>query len=67
MAVRCDHTRDEEAEALIARIHDEQGRLDILVNNIWGGNELPIENEPFWALPLAIGRTCLPPECGHSW
>ena len=36
----------------MARIHDEQGRLDILVNNIWGGNELPIENEPFWALSL---------------
>ncbi|EGK13841.1 short chain dehydrogenase/reductase family oxidoreductase [Desmospora sp. 8437] len=52
VAVRCDHTRDAEVEALIARIHDEQGRLDILVNNVWAGNELPIEGEPFWTLPL---------------
>lgn len=52
VAIRCDHTRDEEIEALIARIQDEQGRLDILVNNVWGGNELAIKNEPFWELSL---------------
>ena len=28
VAIRCDHTRDEEVEALMARIHDEQGRLE---------------------------------------
>jgi NAD(P)-dependent dehydrogenase (short-subunit alcohol dehydrogenase family) len=39
IAVRCDHTVDEEVEALFARVQQEQGRLDILVNNIWGGYE----------------------------
>ncbi|CAM5783742.1 MULTISPECIES: SDR family NAD(P)-dependent oxidoreductase [Brevibacillus] len=51
-AVRCDHTNDEETEAVIDRIQQEQGRLDILVNNVWGGNELAIEYQPFWELPL---------------
>lgn len=52
IAVRCDHTNDSETEALIKRIDSEQGRLDILVNNVWGGNELHIENKHFWELPL---------------
>jgi NAD(P)-dependent dehydrogenase (short-subunit alcohol dehydrogenase family) len=37
--VRCDHTRDSEVEAVFHRIIDEQGQLDILVNNVWGGYE----------------------------
>lgn len=52
VAVRCDHTNDDEVKALIERIRREQSRLDILVNNVWGGNELPIEDKPFWELPL---------------
>src|SRR6516164_321283 len=36
VAVRCDHTADDEVEALFARIAQEQGRLDLLVNNVWG-------------------------------
>src|SRR5919202_1199636 len=36
IAVRCDHTVDAEVEALFARVRDEQGRLNILVNNAWG-------------------------------
>ncbi|MEK4059422.1 MULTISPECIES: SDR family NAD(P)-dependent oxidoreductase [Paenibacillus] len=51
-AIRCDHTRDSETEEVIRRIASEQGRLDILVNNVWGGNELSIESKPFWELPL---------------
>ncbi|PTM58778.1 SDR family NAD(P)-dependent oxidoreductase [Desmospora activa] len=51
--VRCDHTNDTEVEALIARIRQEQGKLDILVNNVWGGNELAVwEPNPFWELTL---------------
>ncbi|KKO52411.1 SDR family NAD(P)-dependent oxidoreductase [Paenibacillus sp. DMB20] len=52
IAVRCDHTQDSETQALIDQIRSEQGRLDILVNNVWGGNELPIEYAPFWEQPL---------------
>lgn len=35
--VRCDHTVDVEVEALFRRVRGEQGRLDLLVNNVWGG------------------------------
>lgn len=35
--VRCDHAVDAEVEALFARVGEEQDRLDILVNNAWGG------------------------------
>lgn len=51
-AIRCDHTQEHEVEELIARIAKEQGKLDILVNNVWGGNEMPIEYKPFWELSL---------------
>ena len=34
IAVRCDHTDDAQVEALFARIRGEQGRLDLLVNNV---------------------------------
>ncbi len=37
--VRCDHTVDAEVEALFERVKAECGRLDILVNNAWGGYE----------------------------
>src|SRR5438067_11381452 len=37
--VRCDHTADAEVEALFARVKQEQGRLDVLVNNACGGYE----------------------------
>lgn len=53
VALQCDHTRDEETEAVIQQISAAHGRLDILVNNVWGGNELSIENKPFWELPTA--------------
>src|SRR5437763_8739063 len=33
IAVRCDHANELEVESLLARIREEQGRLDILVNN----------------------------------
>lgn len=47
----CDHTNDQETKHLIDRIRTEQGRLDILVNNVWGGNERKIESKPFWEQP----------------
>ena len=53
--VRTDHTRDDEVEALFARVRDEQGRLDLLVNNAWGGYEGYDEtfDAPFWEQPIA--------------
>lgn len=40
IAVRVDHTVPAEVEALIKQIDDEQGRLDILVNDIWGATKM---------------------------
>jgi NAD(P)-dependent dehydrogenase (short-subunit alcohol dehydrogenase family) len=39
MAVRCDHTIDVEIAELFERVRRERGRLDLLVNNAWGGYE----------------------------
>lgn len=56
--VPCDHTDDAAVEAAFNRVRDEQGRLDILVNNVWGGYENMLENGqftwmvPFWQQPL---------------
>jgi NAD(P)-dependent dehydrogenase (short-subunit alcohol dehydrogenase family) len=48
IAVRCDHRNDHQVEALFARIMAEQGRLDILVNNVWGGYEHFFDGSEFW-------------------
>ncbi len=51
--VRCDHTQEEEVKALFDRIAEEQqGRLDLLVNDIWGGEQLTHWGTPFWEQPL---------------
>jgi dehydrogenase/reductase SDR family member 1 len=56
--VRCDHRNDHEVEALFQGIAREQGHIDILVNNVWGGYENLFENGeytwelPFWEQPL---------------
>jgi NAD(P)-dependent dehydrogenase (short-subunit alcohol dehydrogenase family) len=53
--VRADHTRPEEVAALAERIRSEQdGRLDLLVNDIWGGDPLT-EWKPFWEHSLENG------------
>lgn len=56
IAVRCDHTHEDEVRALVARVEREQGRLDLLVNNAWGGHEAfdaGAFDLPFWEQPLA--------------
>ena len=59
IAVRCDHTSDAETEAVFDRIRAEHGRLDILVNNVWGGYEhfndgtAFWEEKEFWTQPIA--------------
>lgn len=52
IAVRCDHSRPEEVAALVARIRAEQTRLDIIVNDVWGGDPLTEWDTPFWKLDL---------------
>jgi NAD(P)-dependent dehydrogenase (short-subunit alcohol dehydrogenase family) len=55
IAVRCDHTREDEVAALFARVEQDFGRLDLLVNNAWGGHESfnGVFEAPFWEHPLA--------------
>ena len=48
VGVRADHTDEADVEALAAQIRAESGRLDILVNDIWGGDELIAWGKPFW-------------------
>ncbi|MFD2042915.1 SDR family NAD(P)-dependent oxidoreductase [Ornithinibacillus salinisoli] len=52
IAVRCDHTNDSETKAVITQIRREQGKLDILINNVWGAHDLGVDAKPFWELPL---------------
>ncbi len=59
IAVRVDHSRPEEVAALIERIGKEQdGRLDVLVNDIWGGDPLT-EWTAFWKHSLDNGLRLL--------
>ena len=55
IAVRTDHTVEAEVERLFARVGAEQGRLDVLVNDIWGGDALTEWGTPFWELSTAQG------------
>lgn len=58
IAVRVDHSVPQEVEAFFARVKAEQGRLDILVNDIWGG-ERWIERTTFWERSLENGLRML--------
>src|SRR5918997_4457669 len=40
IAVRVDHLEQAQVRALVGRIEGEQGRLDVLVNDIWGPEHL---------------------------
>jgi dehydrogenase/reductase SDR family protein 1 len=53
VAVGCDHHQDDQVRALFARVGEEQGRLDILVNNVYSAPDLvPWLGQKFWELPL---------------
>lgn len=56
VAVRTDHIREDEVAALIARIEAERGRLDVLVNDIWGGDPMVDWSAKFWALDIGKVR-----------
>ena len=55
LAVQVDHLDPEQVQALVARIEREQGRLDVLVNDIWGGDWLAEWNVPVWEHSLEAG------------
>lgn len=63
IAVSCDHGNDEAVQAVFEQIEQAEGRLDLLVNNAWGGYQR-LRNrkafpgfkwvDPFWQQPLAL-------------
>ena len=59
IAVRVDHTMESEVVSLMARIKSEQGRLDILVNDIWGGDALIDWSHKFWQVDIGVLRTLM--------
>ncbi|MFC5603353.1 SDR family NAD(P)-dependent oxidoreductase [Sporosarcina koreensis] len=55
IAIRCDHTNDSDVRKLFDQIEREHGRIDILVNSVFGGSEssLPLgDGRQFWKRPL---------------
>jgi len=56
IAVAADMTVEEDIRALFERIRQEQeGQLDILINDVWGGDMLMEWGKPFWEQSLANG------------
>lgn len=59
VAVRTDHTQEEEVASLAARLRKETGRLDVLVNSIWGADAMVDWTQRFWEIDLANLRAYL--------
>jgi NAD(P)-dependent dehydrogenase (short-subunit alcohol dehydrogenase family) len=59
IAVEADHLQPAQVEALVGRIDAERGRLDVLVNDIWGGERLFEWDTPVWAHDLDGGLRIL--------
>ncbi|KDE14473.1 SDR family oxidoreductase [Rhodococcus aetherivorans] len=53
--VAVDHLEPEQVRRLVQRIDDEHGRLDVLINDIWGGEKLIEWETPLWEHDLAGG------------
>ena len=54
VGVACDHHDDAQVASLFAQVEREQGRLDVLVNNVYSAIDLaPWLGQPFWELPVA--------------
>ena len=59
IAVAADHLDPSAVRALVERIDREQGRLHLLVNDIWGGEKLFEWDTPVWEHDLAGGLRLL--------
>ena len=59
IAARCDHTDEAQVAALLERVRGEHGGLDVLVNDIWGGERLSEWGKKAWELDLAKGKIML--------
>lgn len=59
IAVPTDHLEPEQVKALVERIDRAHGRLDVLVNSLWGGDRLIEFDTRLWDLDLAGGLRML--------
>ncbi len=59
IAVPTDHLVAAEVQALVERIDAEQGQLNVLVNDIWGGENLFAWDAPLWEHDLDNGLRLL--------
>lgn len=59
IAIQVDHLDPAQVEAVVARIEREQGRLDLLVNDVWGADFLAEWNVPVWEHSLEKGLRLL--------
>ncbi|MCO8305964.1 SDR family oxidoreductase [Streptomyces hygroscopicus] len=59
IAVPTDHLEPEQVRALVERIDRERGRLDILVNDVWGGEALIEFDTKTWETNLTGGLRML--------
>ena len=52
VAVVCDHNDDDQTKAVFTKIENEDGKLDILVNNAYGGVQALVKDLgiPYWKL-----------------
>lgn len=56
IAVRVDHSQPAQVEALFEQVRrEQQGQLDILVNDVWGGEGLMEFGKPFWEASVEKG------------
>jgi NAD(P)-dependent dehydrogenase (short-subunit alcohol dehydrogenase family) len=59
IAVAVDHLDPDQVRGLVARIDSDHGRLDVLVNDIWGAEHLFDWNAPVWEHDLDRGLRVL--------
>jgi NAD(P)-dependent dehydrogenase (short-subunit alcohol dehydrogenase family) len=59
IALRVDHLESDQVAALVERIDSDHGRLDVLVNDIWGGEKLFDWNAKLWEHDLDNGLRLL--------
>ncbi|MEU6717191.1 SDR family oxidoreductase [Nonomuraea sp. NPDC046802] len=59
IGVQVDHLDPEQVRALAERVESEQGRLDVLVNDVWGGDHLWEWDTPVWKHDMDKGLRLL--------
>ncbi|WP_328581737.1 SDR family oxidoreductase [Streptomyces sp. NBC_00370] len=59
IAVQADHLDPAQVRAVVERIEREQGRLDVLVNDVWGGEHLIDFDTKMWEVGLDRGLRML--------